>query len=89
MDERVEEFGELFAEFVRRSLEAESKKEPPFRALIRDHLGSEPMEIPVVALDVPDWDHANLQFGLEALIAKPGREADIVGSAAARSATCH
>jgi hypothetical protein len=79
VDERVDEFGELFAAFVRRSLEAESKQEPAFRALIRDHLGTDPREIPVVALDVPDWDHANLQFGLEALIGTPGREAELVG----------
>ena len=79
MDDRVDEFGQLFAEFVRRALENESTKEPPFRALIRDHLDADPTAIPVVAFDVADWDHANLQFALEALLAKPGREAELVG----------
>ena len=79
MSDRVDEFGELFAAFVRRALETESKKEPAFRALIRAHVGVDPTAIPVVALDVPDWDHANLQFAIEALLAKPGREADLLG----------
>jgi hypothetical protein len=79
MDDRVDEFGELFAAFVRRALETKPKKEPPFRALIRAHVGVDPSTIPVVALDVPDWDHANLQFGIEALLAKPGREAELLG----------
>ena len=79
MDDRVDEFGQLFAEFVRRALENESTKEPPFRALIRDHLDADPTAIPVVAFDVADWDHANLQFALEALLAKRGREAELVG----------
>jgi cell division protease FtsH len=79
VDERIDEFGELFAEFVRRALAAESRKEPPFRALIRDHLGTDPMAIPLVSLEVPDWDHANLQVALEALIAKPGRKTNLIG----------
>jgi cell division protease FtsH len=77
--DRVDEFGELFAEFVRRSLEAESKREPAFRTLIRAHVGADPNTIPVVSLEVPDWDHANLQVAIEALIAKEGSEADLVG----------
>ena len=79
MDNRTDEFGELFAEFVRRALESEPRREPAFRALIREHLDSDPTAIPIVALDVPEWDHANLQFGLEALIGKPGRATDLVG----------
>jgi cell division protease FtsH len=79
MGDRTEEFGELFAEFVRNPLQAESSKEPPFRGLVRDHLGVDPSELPVVAEDVPTWDHANLQLGLEALVASDGRGAELVG----------
>src|SRR5690348_5573216 len=75
----VDEFGELFAQYVRRALETESRREPAFRTLIREHLGDDPTAIPIVALDVPEWDHANLQFALEALIAKPGRKTELVG----------
>jgi hypothetical protein len=78
---RVEEFGELFAEFVRTALEAESTKEPAFRVLVRDHLGLDPVDVPIVGLEVPAWDHANLQFALDALLDGPGRSAEIVGIA--------
>jgi cell division protease FtsH len=81
MADQVDEFGALFAEFVRRALESESRREPAFRTLIREHLDADPTAIPIVALDVPDWDHANLQFAIEALTAKPGREAKLVGVA--------
>jgi hypothetical protein len=79
--DRIDEFGELFGEFVRRALESESRREPAFRTLVREHLDADPKAIPIVALDVPEWDHANLQFAIEALIAKPGRAAELVGVA--------
>lgn len=79
MDQRLSEFGELFGEFVRVSLEAQSRREPEFRALLRDHLGAEPGELPVVAAEVPAWDHANLQLALEALFAPEDRSVSLVG----------
>jgi cell division protease FtsH len=79
VDDRVDEFRELFAEFVRGALEAQSTREPAFRRLIQEHLGTDPRALPVVALDVPDWDHANLQLAIEALLAKPERKADLIG----------
>src|SRR5215211_133894 len=81
MTEDLDEFRRLFGDFVRRSLEADPAKEPAFRALIRDHLGADPIESPIVALQVPAWDHANLQFALEALIARDGRSAEVHGIA--------
>jgi cell division protease FtsH len=84
MDERLDEFGELFAEFVRRSLDAKSREEPAFRTAVRAHLGIEPAELPVLAEEVPDWDHANLQLALEAMLAGEGRTAELVGIAGGR-----
>ena len=79
MDDRLAEFGELFGDFVRASLESESRKEPEFRLLLREHLGAEPSELSIVAQDVPSWDHANLQLGLEAVLERDGRSARLVG----------
>jgi hypothetical protein len=81
MDDRADEFRVLFAEFVRNALEAQPREEPAFRGLVRDHLGLDPAELPVLAEDVPSWDHANLQLGLEALIGRAGRSAELVGIA--------
>jgi cell division protease FtsH len=79
VDKRLEEFGELFGEFVRVSLAAESTKEPAFRTLFREHLASDPGDVPVLGEDVPSWDHASLQLGLEALFAGEGRTVSLVG----------
>jgi cell division protease FtsH len=79
VDAKLDEFGQLFGEFVRAALEAESSKEPPFRAVLRDHLGAEPAELPVLAEQIPTWDQANLQLGLEALFAAPARSVTLVG----------
>jgi cell division protease FtsH len=79
VDDRVAEFGELFGAFVRVSLEAGSRKEPEFRALLRDHLGAEPGELLVVAEEVPAWDHANLQLGLDAFFAAEERSVRLSG----------
>lgn len=79
MDERLEEFRELFGEFVRLSLATESSKEPPFRTLLSEHFGTDPGELAVLAQDIPSWDHANLQLGLEALFAAEGRTVTLVG----------
>jgi hypothetical protein len=51
MDDRTQEFGAHFAEFVRVALQAESTKEPPFRGLVRDHLEVDPGELPVVVFE--------------------------------------
>jgi cell division protease FtsH len=79
VNERLDEFSELFSEFLRVSLAAESKKEPPFRTLLAEHLGTDPGELAVLADDVPSWDHANLQLGLEAVFTAEGRTVRLVG----------
>jgi cell division protease FtsH len=79
MDEQTTEFGELFREFLKLSLEAAPRKDPEFRVLLREHLGAEPGELPVVSEEVPTWDHANLQLGLEALCGRDGRSVRYVG----------
>jgi cell division protease FtsH len=79
VEERLDEFSELFGEFLRVSLEAESKKEPPFRILLTEHLGTDPAELAVIAENIPSWDHANLQLGLEALFDAEGRTVRLVG----------
>ena len=45
VDRKLEEFGELFGEFVRAALDAESSKEPAFRALLRTYMESAVAEV--------------------------------------------
>jgi cell division protease FtsH len=79
MDEKLEEFGELFRRFLKRALDEEPEEEPEFKVLLREHLGAEPSDLPIVAESVSAWDHANLQLGLEALLEEEGRSATLVG----------
>jgi ATPase family associated with various cellular activities (AAA) len=78
-EKRVDDFKETFAAFVRSALDAEPSRDPPFRTLLEEHLGADPASLAVVGEDVPLWDHANLQLGLEALLAEPGRSHRLVG----------
>ncbi|HEU0336345.1 MAG TPA: ATP-binding protein [Gaiellaceae bacterium] len=70
MEARRSEFADLFADFVREALQHQSSVEPEFRVLLREHLGADPRELAVVAEQVADWDHGNLQLGLEAVLAE-------------------
>jgi ATPase family associated with various cellular activities (AAA) len=59
-------------------------KEPPLRVRIREHLETDPAELPVVARDVPPWERANLQVALDAYLAGQGRSHEFVGLSAQR-----
>ena len=74
-----ERFQAQFGEFVRRALAAEPEEEPRFRTRIGEHLGIDPLGVPIVSLQVPTWDQANLQLGLEALLERDGRSGEILG----------
>jgi hypothetical protein len=59
-------------------------EESPFRARIRDHLGCDPAELPVVSKEIPVWERANLQVALDAYLAEEGRSHEYIGLSAQR-----
>ena len=59
-------------------------EESPLRARIRDHLGCDPAELPVVSKEIPVWERANLQVALDAYLAAGGRSHEYVGLSAQR-----
>lgn len=66
-----------FASAYRRLAEAVARvggDEGPFAQLLRDHLRRDAGELPVVAMGVDAFDHANLQLALNALAAEPDVE---------------
>src|SRR5690242_16827497 len=79
MEKDLEQFGALFSKFLQASLAAKPEEEPEFRTLLRKHLSAEPEGLPVIAEQVPSWNHANLQLALEALFARTGRTVMLVG----------
>jgi hypothetical protein len=54
-------------------------EESPLRARIREHLGVDPAELPVVSREIPPWERANLQVALDAYVAEPGRSHELIG----------
>ena len=59
-------------------------EESPLRVRIRDHLGLDPAELPVVSNALPGWERANLQVALDAYLAESGRSHEFVGLSAQR-----
>jgi hypothetical protein len=51
--------------------------EPEVRRRLREHFGSEPRDLPVVARGLQPWDRPNLQVALDAWT--PDREVELVG----------
>jgi ATPase family associated with various cellular activities (AAA) len=57
-------------------------EESPLRARLRDHLGIDPAELPVVSREIPSWERANLQVAIDAYLAADGRSHEFVGLSA-------
>src|SRR5688572_1867434 len=72
-------FGRALKRFLDASLAQAPSQESPLRARVREHLGTDPAELPTLAHALPQRDHPNLQLALDALLARPGWEAEVRG----------
>ena len=54
------------------------RAEAPFAQLLNDHLGQDPSDLPVVSMNLADFDHANLQRAVDALAEASDVEVDRV-----------
>jgi cell division protease FtsH len=79
VDEQLSEFGKIFTRFLQAAVEAEPDKEPEFGRIVRDHLGADPGDVPIIGEEIHAWDQVNLQLALEALFARDGRTVTLVG----------
>jgi hypothetical protein len=75
------EFRADFAKLVRRLLEESHREGTPIAQPIRDHLGADVDELPVHGDELPAYELANIQLGLDAALARPGFSARILGMA--------
>ncbi len=53
------------------------KPEPAVRRRLRDHLGEDPTELPIISRDLAAWDLPNFQVAIDAW--SVGREVEVVG----------
>lgn len=54
-------------------------EQPSFGAILREHLGVDVADLEVVEESWPSYEHVNVQAGIEAWLAEPGREHHLVG----------
>jgi len=58
---------------------ARADDQPAFAGLLADHLGGRAEDLDLVEETWPIYDHVNVQAGLDAWLAEPGREHQLVG----------
>jgi hypothetical protein len=72
-------FGVSFRQFMDRMAAQAPDEEPELRRRVRDHFGTDPAALPIVTERFTRHEHANLHLALEAYLAEPGRQAEVVG----------
>jgi hypothetical protein len=77
---RLSDLGKL-ARRARRQVVSVARAEdrPTFHKLLRAHLGAAVEDLEVVVESWPEYDQVNVQVGLDAWLAAPGREHELVG----------
>jgi hypothetical protein len=74
---RPEDLARAVKELVEWAHEHAPAPEPEVRRRLRDHFGTEPIDLPVVARGLAPWDRPNLQAALDAWT--PSRDVELVG----------
>ena len=84
MDQRTspEEFGLLFKRFLDDIVNRAEVPEGPLLKRLREHLGGEPMRMPVITEEFERFQQPNLQVAMDAYLERPGHGAELIGLAA-------
>lgn len=72
-------FGSAFKAFMEAVTEAAAPPRSPLLERIRAHLGGDPTQTPVTTEEYDTFEHPNVQVAMNAYLAGPGRQADLVG----------
>jgi hypothetical protein len=71
--------GRLARKLVHRAVRTARTEDRPLRRALLDHLGPDAATLPAVSDICPLYEQANLQVGLDAWLAGPGREHEAIG----------
>src|SRR5437899_2610279 len=77
-----EEFGLLFKRFLDDIVNRAEVPEGPLLKRLREHLGAEPMRMPVISEEFERFQQPNLQVAMDAYLERPGNSAELIGLAA-------
>ncbi|WP_437335397.1 AAA family ATPase [Sorangium sp. So ce394] len=72
-------FGASFQAFLEQMAAQAPAQEPEIRRRIREHLGGDPAQMPVVSEQFAKYEHPNLHLALQAYLGQPEREAELFG----------
>jgi hypothetical protein len=67
------------ADWAQERAEDDPGEEPVIRTRLRDHLGAEPAELPVVSAPLAGYERVNFQVALDAWLEVSGHEGELVG----------
>ena len=73
----------LARRLVYRAVDVARTEDKPLQRLLLDHLGADADGLPAVSGSWPSYEHVNLQAGLDAWLAEPGRRFELLGIAGA------
>jgi hypothetical protein len=81
LDSRLElaDVGRLARRLVRRVVAAARTEDAPVQRALWEHLGPQAVDVPVVRAAWPGYDWVNVQVGLDAWLAGPGRRHELAG----------
>jgi len=71
--------GRLARKLVHRAVRTARTEDRPLRRVLLDHLGPDAATLPAVSDTCPLYEQVNLQIGLDAWLAEPGREHEAIG----------
>lgn len=77
-ESQVDDFAELFRRFLER-MARPAGQGPSLAERLAEHLGVDPIGLSSIAENFESWEHANVQAALDASLAQPGHEAQLVG----------
>jgi hypothetical protein len=73
------DFGRLARRLLRRAVAAARTEDAPVQRALWEHLGPQAADVPVVRATWPGYDRVNVQVGLDAWLAGPGRRHELAG----------
>src|SRR5690348_10931152 len=81
LESRLElaDVGRLARRMLRRAVAAARTEDAPVQRALWEHLGPQAADMPVVRTTWPGYDRVNVQVGLDAWLAGPGRRHELAG----------
>jgi hypothetical protein len=77
-ESEVDQFAEVFRRFLERMARPPGEG-PSLAERLAEHLGVDPIGLSSIAENFESWEHANVQAAIDAYLAQPGHEAQLVG----------